>query len=120
DAPNHQQIMDLGLAPSDPLESAILGTADPGAYTVILRGNNNGVGVGLVEVYDVGQAANSKLANISTRGFVATGSDIMIAGFILGGIYDQHIVVRGIGPSLAAFGIPNVLANPELELRDSR
>ena len=120
DAPNHQQIQDLGLAPTNPLESAILATLSPGQYTGILSGKNNGVGVGLVEVYDVGQAADSKLANISTRGFVSTGGDIMIAGFILGGNNGQdNIVVRGIGPSLAAFGIPNALANPQLELRNS-
>src|SRR5205823_4736914 len=102
DAPNHQQIMDLGLAPTNPLESAILATLNPGTYTGILKGKNNGVGVGLVEAYDVAQAAESKLANISTRGFVATGGDIMIAGFILGGNTGQNLVLlRGLGPSLA-------------------
>jgi len=120
DGPNHQQIQDLGLAPTNPLESAILATLTPGTYTGILKGNNNGVGVGLVEAYDVGQAANSRLSNISTRGFVSTGGDIMIAGFILGGSNGaDNVVVRGIGPSLAVFGIPNVLADPQLELRNS-
>ena len=75
--------------------------------------------MGSVEVYDLGQAAASKLGNISTRGFVSTGDDIMIGGFILGGNNGQdNVIVRGIGPSLAAFGISNVLANPQLELRD--
>jgi hypothetical protein len=120
DGPDHAQIQSLGLAPTNNLESALLATLPPGNYTGILRGNNNGVGVGLVEAYDVSQPANSKLANISTRGFVATGGDIMIAGFILGGNTGQDtVVVRGLGPSLAAFGIPNVLANPMLELRNS-
>jgi hypothetical protein len=120
DGPDHAQIQALGLAPTNNLESALLATLPPGNYTGILRGTNNGIGVGLVEVYDVNQAANSKLANISTRGFVATGGDIMIAGFILGGNTGQDtIVVRGLGPSLAAFGIPNVLTNPMLELRNS-
>src|SRR5262249_35743886 len=64
DAPNHQQLIDLGLAPSDPLESAILIMLDPGAYTAVLRGNNNGAGIGLIEVYDVSQAATSQLGNI--------------------------------------------------------
>jgi hypothetical protein len=93
----------------------------PGAYTVILSGNEGSVGVGLVEVYDLSMNQDSKLANISTRGFVATGGDIMIAGFILGGnnTGQDNIVMRGIGPSLSAFGIPNVLANPQLELRNS-
>jgi hypothetical protein len=73
-----------------------------------------------VEVYDVDQSTNSRLGNISTRGFVSTDSDIMIAGFILGGnTGSDTVVVRGIGPSLSNFGVPNVLANPQLELRDS-
>ena len=113
-------IMATGLAPTNDFESAILATLMPGQYTGILKGKNNGVGVGLVEAYDLSQAANSKLGNISTRGFVSTGGDIMIAGFILGGNNGQdNVIVRGIGPSLTALGIPNALANPQLELRDS-
>ena len=95
-------------------------TLDPGAYTAIVRGNGNTSGVALVEIYDLDQAGTSKLANISTRAFVGTGSDIVIAGFILGSSSGgDQIVVRGIGPSLAAAGVPNSLANPTLELRDS-
>lgn len=110
-----------GLPPSNDFESAILATLDPGNYTAILKGKNNGVGVGLVEAYDLDQPpAAAKLGNISTRAFVGTGSDIMIAGFILGplGAGDDTVIVRGIGPSLAQFGVPNPLANPTLELRD--
>ena len=85
-----------------------------------MKGKNDTSGVGLVEVYDLDQAAASKLANISTRAFVGTGNDIVIAGFILGGNSgDDKIIVRGIGPSLTAFGVPNALADPTLELRDS-
>ena len=65
----------LGGAPMNPLESAICATLDPGAYTAIVRGKNNTSGVALVEVYDVNQAAPSKLANLSTRAFVGTGND---------------------------------------------
>jgi hypothetical protein len=76
--------------------------------------------VALVEVYDANQTANSKLANISTRAFVGTADNILIAGFILGGNSgNTRIAVRGIGPSLAGFGVPNPLANPTLELRDN-
>src|SRR5947207_10317900 len=104
-------IQATGLAPTNDLESAILVTLDPGPYTAIVKGKNNGVGVGLVEAYDLGQAAASKLANISTRAFVSTGGDIMIAGFILGGNSgSDNIIVRGIGPSLTGFGVPNALA----------
>jgi hypothetical protein len=75
--------------------------------------------VALVEVYDLSQAVMAKLANISTRAFVSTGDNIVIAGFILGGNSgDDRIVVRGIGPSLTASGVPNAMANPTMELHD--
>ncbi len=102
------------------LEAGISRLLDPGAYTAIVRGNNGTVGVALVEIYDVNQNVDSKLANISTRAFVGTADNILIAGFILFGSSGQtRIVVRGIGPSLTAFGVPNALANPTLELRDN-
>jgi hypothetical protein len=108
------------LQPPNNLESAVCATLAPGAYTAMIKGKNNGVGVGVVEVYDTGASLPSKLANISTRGFVGTGSDIVIAGFQLGGgTLPDRIVVRGIGPSLTGFSVPEVLANPMLELRDS-
>jgi hypothetical protein len=73
----------------------------------------------LVEVYDLNQGIDSKLANLSTRAFVSTTDNIVIAGFMLGGSGNDRIVVRGIGPSLAAAGLPNALADPVLELRDA-
>ena len=113
-------ILASGLAPTNDLESAIDVTLNPGAYTVVVRGKNNTTGVALVEVYDLSQAVPAKLANISTRAFVSTGDDIVIAGFILGNQSgSDRIVVRGIGPSLTSVGVPNALANPTLELRDS-
>jgi len=72
-----------------------------------------------VEVYDANQTANSQLANISTRGFVQTGDNVMIGGFILGGDNNTGVILRGIGPSLSQSGLSNVLADPTLELRDS-
>ncbi len=113
-------IQATGIPPTDNLESAILATLNPGAYTGIVKGKNNTLGVGLIEVYDLNQAAASRLANLSTRAFVSTGADIVIAGFLLSdnGASDR-IVVRGIGPSLTAFGVPDALANPTLELRDN-
>jgi hypothetical protein len=102
------------------LDAIIDATLDPGAYTAVVRGNNNTSGVALVEVYDLNQSVDSKLANISTRAFVGTGGNIVIAGFILGGNSGHtRIAVRGIGPSLIGFGVPNPLADPTLELRDN-
>jgi hypothetical protein len=112
-------ILATGIAPSNDLESAIDTTLLPGAYTAILSGKNNTSGVALIEVYDLSLAVPAKMANISTRAFVSTGSDIVIAGFSLGGhTGDGRVVARGIGPSLAAAGVANVLADPMLELRD--
>ena len=114
------EIQATGIPPTNDLESAIEATLAPGAYTAILKGNGNTSGVALVEVYDLNQGVNSKLVNISTRASVSTGDDIVIAGFILGGFSgNDRIVVRGIGPSLAALGVANALANPTLQLRDS-
>lgn len=109
-----------GIEPTDNLESAIDANLIAGAYTAVVRGNNNTTGVALIEVYDLGQTVPAKLANISTRAFVGTGNDIVIAGFILGnGSGNDRVVVRGIGPSLTDFGVPDALANPTLELRDN-
>ncbi len=101
------------------LDAGIVATLDPGAYTAIVKGKNNTAGVALVEVYDLNPGVESKLANLSTRAFVGTAADIVIAGFILGGNTGQDsVILRGIGPSLTSLGVPNALANPTLELRD--
>jgi hypothetical protein len=113
-------IIASGIAPTNDFESAIDANLNPGAYTAVVSGNNNTSGVGLVEVYDLSQAAPAKLANISTRALVGTGDDVVIAGFILGNHSGaDRIIVRGIGPSLTTAGVPDALANPILELRDS-
>jgi hypothetical protein len=116
-------IQATGIPPSNDLESAIVATlpANNSAYTAILRGKNNTTGVGLVEAYDLDQAANSKLANISTRGFVDTGDNVMIGGFILGpsGASSAKVIARAIGPSLTASGVANALQDPTLELHDA-
>ena len=113
------EIQATGLAPTHDLESAIVMTLNPGAYTALVRGKNNSSGVGLVEIYDLSQAVAARLANISTRALVGTGDNIVIAGFTLGGSNgDDRVVVRGLGPSLTPWGISNALTDPTLELRD--
>jgi uncharacterized delta-60 repeat protein len=118
DAVNRQEIIDSSLAPTNNLESAILMTlpASNSAYTAIVRGVNDGTGVGLVEAYDLDRTVDSRLANISTRGSVQTGNDVMIGGFIVVGQTSQRVIVRAIGPSLPVSG---KLADPILELHDS-
>ena len=111
-------IQATGIPPTNDLESAIDATLAPGAYTAVVKGNGGTSGIALVEVYDLDQSAG-KLANISTRAFVGTGDSVVIAGFILGNhTGDDRVIVRGIGPSLTAAGVSNVLANPTLELRN--
>ena len=104
------------IPPTNDFESAILVMLSPGAYTAILAGTNGGTGVGLVEVYDLGQGANSQLANISTRGFVDTGDNVMIGGLILGGGNGAaRVIVRALGPSVSVAG---ALQDPTLDLHD--
>jgi hypothetical protein len=114
------EIQAAGLAPGNNLESAIVATLPPGAYTAIVRGQNKGTGVGLVEAYDLESGADAKLANISTRGFVDAGENVMIGGLIAGpgGSVNGQMLVRAIGPSLSAFGVPDALQDPTLELHD--
>jgi uncharacterized repeat protein (TIGR01451 family) len=119
DAETRQQIINSGLAPTNELESALWGTINPGAYTVVVRGKDNGTGVGLFEVYDLNQSSDSKLANISTRGFVNAGDNVMIGGTIIVGSSPTKVLIRAIGPSLTSFGVPNALQDPKLELHDS-
>jgi len=108
------------LAPSNEAESAIVATLSPGAYTAVVRGSNNTTGIAVVEAYDLDADRSSKLANIATRGLIQTGDNVMIGGFILGGgTGPTKVLVRGIGPSLGAFGITNPLIDPMLELRNS-
>lgn len=110
------------IPPSNDLESAIVATLNPGDYTAILAGKNGATGVGVVEVYDLGPAANSELGNISTRGFVGLNNDVMIGGLIIGGgdaDGKATVLVRALGPSLANSGVPNPLPDPFLELHNS-
>jgi hypothetical protein len=110
----------LGLALQNPNESGMVATLLPGSYTVLLAGKNQTEGLALVEIYDAERGAASKLANLSTRGFVRTGDSVMIGGFILGaGSADATVVVRGLGPSLRRFMLVDVLDDPMLELRDA-
>ena len=112
------EIQNSGLAPSDPLESALIATLAPGSYTAIVEGVSGGTGVGIVEVYDLSATSGSLLANIATRGFVQTGDNAMIGGFIVV-TQPTRVIIRAIGPSLSQFGVPDALANPQLELHDA-
>ncbi len=112
------EIIDSGLAPNDPREAAIIARLSPGSYTFILSGVNNTTGVGLVESYTLDTSA-SRAANISTRGRVGAGEDVLIGGFIVTGQTPKQMLVRALGPSLGASGTSAFLADPVVELHDS-
>ena len=116
------EIINAGLAPGNDLESALIATINPGAYTVVVKGVNNGTGVGLMEIYDLDpDGSPARLANISTRGNVLTGDNVMIGGFIVRGDVPKRTIVRARGPSLFLSGAPIAgrLMDPALELRDA-
>jgi plastocyanin len=113
-----QEILGSGHAPTDGRESAIIADLPAGNYTAIVRGVSNTTGVALVEVYDLSPDADSILGNISTRSFVQTDDNVMIGGFIVQGNQPKMVIIRAIGPELSQFGVPNVLANPTLELHN--
>jgi hypothetical protein len=115
DAANKQAIIDSTIPPQNDKESAILTNLAPGAYTAIVSGVSNTTGIAMVEVYDLDRTTDSRLANISTRGLVQTGDNVLIGGFIVLGSEPQRVIVRAIGPSLP---IANKLNDPTLELHD--
>jgi hypothetical protein len=117
-AANANQIP-ANFRPSNSHESAILTTLQPGAYTAILSGKNSTTGAGLVEVYDLTTATSAELTSVSTRGFVGTGDNVLIGGFISsGGNGSVEVIVRALGPTLAQFGVSGALADPTLSLMD--
>ena len=118
--PNHFVVEANGLTPPNLLESATAQTLAPGAYTVIVRGKQVTPGIGLVELYDLSPVSNSKLKNMSTRGSVGTGDNVLISGFIIGDVGSGTVVVRALGPSLASFGVSHPLSDPVLTIYDSK
>jgi hypothetical protein len=117
--PNHFIVESNGLVPPNLTESAMARSLAPGAYTVIVRGKDTTPGIGLVELYDISPLPNSTLRNISTRGSVGTGDNVLISGFIIGDVDSATVIVRAIGPSLAAYGVSGVLSDPTLTIYDS-
>ena len=105
------------IPPSNDYDSAIVKSLAPGAYTAVLAGKGATTGVGLVEVYDLDLAADSRLANIATRGRVGEGDDVLICGTIAVGNGVTTVLFRALGPST---GVPGALNDPTLELHDGQ
>ena len=111
----YDELVAAGLAPAHERDSAVVATLSPGAYTVILESSSQSPGTGILELYDLAPL-NSETKNLSTRGEVGTGDHAMIAGFVIGGDQASKVIVRAIGPSLAASGVSDPLLDPALEL----
>jgi hypothetical protein len=111
------EIEATGLAPANDKESAIIATLPPGAHTAIVQGTNQSTGTAVVEAYDLVASSGTVLANISTRGFVGSGNDVLIGGFILGGTSGSaDLIIRGLGPTLTGLGIPEALLDPAITI----
>jgi hypothetical protein len=126
-----------GLAPADDNEAAIIRTVPAGNFTAIIRGANNTTGIGLIEIYDLGTVALAEqeprveepdapeatieLGNLSVRGDVQTGDNVLIDGIILRGGSAKRVLFRALGPSVKSNGnpVPGTLPNPTMELRDA-
>lgn len=117
--PGASDIAAHGLAPSDPAEAATVLTLSPAAYTVVVTGKDETSGVGLAEVFDLSATSGSRLANISTRGFVGTSDEVLISGFIVGEVASSTVIVRALGPSLAPAGVDEPLDDPLLTIYDA-
>lgn len=106
------------LAPTDDREAAVIATLQPGAYTAIVRGEGGTTGVGLVEIYEL-DSSQGRLANVSVRGDVLTGNEVLINGIILTGGTPEKVIFRAIGPELTEHNLTGVLADPTLDIYDS-
>ena len=118
-----EKIGSYHLDPPNSRESALYLTLQPGAYTAVVQGyvdaqTPQATGIGLFELYDL-HTTGGRAGNISTRGQVLGGDNILIGGFIIGGTDPKTVIARAIGPSLVAAGVADPLADPTLDLRDS-
>jgi uncharacterized repeat protein (TIGR03803 family) len=110
------EIQASGLAPAADRESALIATLQPGNYTAVVSGSQSDTGIGLYELYDLDIETDSRLGNISTRGLVESGNNVMIGGLIVDGSYSSPVnfVFRALGPSLSQSGTANTLQDPSL------
>jgi hypothetical protein len=107
----------IGMTPADEHEAAMVLTLPAGQYTAVISGKGGLDGAALVEVYDDNLAAESQPANVSTLGFVGSGDDVLIGGFVIG-VSSANVVVRALGPSLTSLGVANAIEDPTLEVHD--
>lgn len=109
--------------PGNSADAVLLSTVNPGVYSVHVTGQGGSTGVALAEIYDAqpgaAPASAGRLINVSARCEVGTGDNRLIAGFVIGGATGKTLLIRGVGPSLAQYGVANTLVDPQLALHDS-
>ncbi len=105
-----------GFAPANSKDAAVIVTLAPGAYTAVVRGVGGSTGVGSVEAYELSASDEPRFINLSTRGGVSTGDNVMIAGVVIAGTAPRRVLLRGVGPSLVNAGVPGALSGLSLEL----
>jgi len=110
-------LISYGLDPTDDRESGLITILPGGVYSAVVRGKDGTAGVALVELYDL-DPGSGRVANISTRARAEVDDGALIGGFILGGTAPSSVLIRALGPSLAAAGISEPLLDPTLELYD--
>jgi hypothetical protein len=116
---NAAQVTAAGLAPDNPTEAAVAVNLVPGSYTAVVTGKDEGTGLGLVEAYDLAPTAGPTVENISTRGWVGSGDDVLIGGFVVGDLESATVVLRALGPSLGDAGVGDPLSDPALAIYDA-
>ncbi|MFN2475093.1 MAG: hypothetical protein ABR526_01965 [Chthoniobacterales bacterium] len=116
--PQQAELQQFGLAPTDDRESALVATLQEGDYTAVLGSADGTPGVGVVEVYDVTSTSTPELVNLSSRGFVGGGDNVLIGGLIIRGGGLERVFLRAIGPSLEPL-VPGSLQDPSIDVRDA-
>jgi hypothetical protein len=114
------QVGAFALPPAS-LDAAVVTSLQPGSYTAQVTGANGGTGVVLLEAYDADTAASptARFVNVSSRGFAGSGPNALIIGFVVTGATSKTVLIRGVGPTLAAFSVAGAMANPQLTVFDS-
>jgi hypothetical protein len=97
-------------------DAALIISLSASAYTAPVSATDGGNGIALLEVYEAPSNATAVLVNGSTRAYVGTGESVLIPGFVVGGSGNLRLLIRAVGPTLAAFGVTDSLADPTMTL----
>jgi hypothetical protein len=99
-------------------DAALMTSLDPGVYSAHVTTSDSSTGVVLMEVYDADElgASGAKVVNLSSRGPVGRGNDVLIVGFVINGATPKKVLIRGVGPALTPLGVAGALVDPKLQL----